>query len=642
MKLHHLTTLLALSTTLTATAQNPLPESKPKPNPPSVQPPPSTAEGKGPVGAKPADEGYAGSAGKASPPPADAGPAIVPGDGPVDVAGEDGVATQPTQSSQLQKELKRVEEELARKTELHKQGSIGKDQLFPLQRELLRLQEKIAGESSLSMQPGNSNAFGNSVSDVGMMMGNARIPPSNYHYRVEELKLVEEELAAKMAEHEKGLTPQSDLLPLRRERLRLQEQIAAFDQLGAQHPRKRGSRPLGLAESRRLPGLMLEAGTLEAAVKDFEDRTGGGGPPVLFGPGVKDLKIPAPLRLNNVRIVDALALIAAAAGCNLEPIYAPDGGSAIGYRLVQASGPTVGFDPSLTGGPHGHVGVSLGKKDGDTVISQVRPDSPAARGGVQEGDLLLAVGEEHGEEVDVRSASTEEVAKLIRGTPGTVVRLTLRAPNVDESAKRVVSLTRSVPPLPATSVVQVSRVAATPVAAPIFPAAPAGAGSPPVAASPGVPTINAPRTTSDAAVTRSSPAQMAVDLNAFERGGLIRGLPAQVLSTDRIVTIYALGSLLTEQDMQKKQQSLEELISSAFLTAGLHAPQAPGKAVPKEAATLHFHPQSKALIVKATRAEHQLIQQVLDALQENARSASPGFTTETEKGPRTRQATPKF
>ncbi len=55
------------------------------------------------------------------------------------------------------------------------------------------------------------------------------------------------------------------------------------------------------------------------------------------------------------------------------------------------------------------VGIALSEKDGDIVVERVVPGSPAARAGIQEGDVIEAVD-------DTSVQDPAEVAEIVRGT----------------------------------------------------------------------------------------------------------------------------------------------------------------------------------------------------------------------------------
>lgn len=79
-------------------------------------------------------------------------------------------------------------------------------------------------------------------------------------------------------------------------------------------------------------------------------------------------------------------------------------------------------------GHFGGIGATLGRDEAGALVLTVMRERPAARAGVQDGDILLAVdGRPITADMPVR-----DVADLIRGDEGTPVRLTLRRQGVAE------------------------------------------------------------------------------------------------------------------------------------------------------------------------------------------------------------------
>lgn len=73
-----------------------------------------------------------------------------------------------------------------------------------------------------------------------------------------------------------------------------------------------------------------------------------------------------------------------------------------------------------TVGEFGGLGIELGVEEGQIVVVNPIDETPASRAGIQKGDRILAVD---GEETAGRPAA--EVARQMRGAPGTLVRLTI-------------------------------------------------------------------------------------------------------------------------------------------------------------------------------------------------------------------------
>jgi carboxyl-terminal processing protease len=73
-------------------------------------------------------------------------------------------------------------------------------------------------------------------------------------------------------------------------------------------------------------------------------------------------------------------------------------------------------------GHFGGVGASLARNDVGDLVVTVLPDRPAAKAGVRDGDVLLAVDDQP----MTPGMAIDEVVALIRGEIGTTVKLTLR------------------------------------------------------------------------------------------------------------------------------------------------------------------------------------------------------------------------
>ncbi len=97
------------------------------------------------------------------------------------------------------------------------------------------------------------------------------------------------------------------------------------------------------------------------------------------------------------------------------------------------------FDEQMSGRFFG-IGASLRDDDGNIKIATLLTGSPAWKSGqVQVGDIIMKVGQGDKEPADLTGYLVEDAVKLIRGTKGTEVRLTMK--KTDGSIK-VVSLIR--------------------------------------------------------------------------------------------------------------------------------------------------------------------------------------------------------
>jgi hypothetical protein len=339
-------------------------------------------------------------------------------------------------------------------------------------------------------------------------------------------------------------------------------------------------------------------------------------PNILYGGDAYNAEVPGDLRVRGVSALQAVALAAAAAGCTLEPVFAPKEApdavvqKAIGYRIVRVSAftrlqssvgskeqplseldrqinilaETLGQNnpnvvavrehlKQLTSADHAGglvgIGIALSKKDGGIVVEQVLPDSPASFSpAIKPGRRILSVAEEGKPAVDVAGLELEKVVQMIRGAPGTVVKITLCADTNLGMGEHVFSLVRARLPV-----------------------------LPPGAIPPGTPEVVkvfnsiSPRTALSAAQFGNS-STMPADNNVAS------------------VTVYALGSILSgsDEESRTKQRRCQELIGITLSQADLNSPKSPD---------LSFHPDSRVLVVKATAAQHRIIAQVINALKEN-------------------------
>jgi C-terminal processing protease CtpA/Prc len=89
--------------------------------------------------------------------------------------------------------------------------------------------------------------------------------------------------------------------------------------------------------------------------------------------------------------------------------------------------------------PNGVIGLSLhvgAERIGDPAVlyvGMVRPDGPAQQAGVKHGDEITAV-----DGITVTGKNYEQVVKMIRGEPGTIVKLGVKG----DADTREISITR--------------------------------------------------------------------------------------------------------------------------------------------------------------------------------------------------------
>jgi S1-C subfamily serine protease len=70
----------------------------------------------------------------------------------------------------------------------------------------------------------------------------------------------------------------------------------------------------------------------------------------------------------------------------------------------------------------GYLGITFQKDDGGLIVTDVKPDSPAAKAGVKANDLIVKL-----DGASLADAETGELVKLVGGMrPGTVVAVEVR------------------------------------------------------------------------------------------------------------------------------------------------------------------------------------------------------------------------
>jgi carboxyl-terminal processing protease len=93
------------------------------------------------------------------------------------------------------------------------------------------------------------------------------------------------------------------------------------------------------------------------------------------------------------------------------------------------------FDEQMSGSFFG-IGAQLGYDDGNIKIASLVTGTPAWKSGeIQVGDIILKVAQGNNEPVDLTGYVVEDAVKLIRGSEGTEVKLTLK--KADGSIKTV-------------------------------------------------------------------------------------------------------------------------------------------------------------------------------------------------------------
>src|SRR5436309_12027473 len=86
-----------------------------------------------------------------------------------------------------------------------------------------------------------------------------------------------------------------------------------------------------------------------------------------------------------------------------------------------AGAPALKEKEPLGTGP-GYLGITFTKDADGLQVTEVKPDGPAARAGVKEGDVIHKI-----DHYDLKDADTSELVKLVGGMrPGTVIAVDVR------------------------------------------------------------------------------------------------------------------------------------------------------------------------------------------------------------------------
>ena len=75
----------------------------------------------------------------------------------------------------------------------------------------------------------------------------------------------------------------------------------------------------------------------------------------------------------------------------------------------------------MTTGEYGGIGSLIQYSDGKTMISEPYEGFPAAKAGLIPGDIFLEING-----IDVSSKNSSEISELLKGTPGTTVKLKMQ------------------------------------------------------------------------------------------------------------------------------------------------------------------------------------------------------------------------
>lgn len=83
-----------------------------------------------------------------------------------------------------------------------------------------------------------------------------------------------------------------------------------------------------------------------------------------------------------------------------------------------------------TSGQFGGLGIEVGMEDGFVKVIAPIDDTPAERAGVEAGDLIIRL-----DDTPVKGLTLNDAVKIMRGKPGTVLRLTVVRDGVDQPLK---------------------------------------------------------------------------------------------------------------------------------------------------------------------------------------------------------------
>ena len=83
-----------------------------------------------------------------------------------------------------------------------------------------------------------------------------------------------------------------------------------------------------------------------------------------------------------------------------------------------------------TSGEFGGLGIEVGMEDGFVKVIAPIDDTPAQRAGVQAGDLIIRL-----DDTPVKGLSLNDAVKIMRGKPGTTLRLTIVREGVEQPLK---------------------------------------------------------------------------------------------------------------------------------------------------------------------------------------------------------------
>ncbi|NOR88474.1 MAG: PDZ domain-containing protein, partial [Bacteroidales bacterium] len=81
----------------------------------------------------------------------------------------------------------------------------------------------------------------------------------------------------------------------------------------------------------------------------------------------------------------------------------------------------------LTTGEYGGIGVNIVKRDGEILIYMIMAESPAFLSGLLAGDIIISIDDQ-----DLREKADDEISTLLKGQPGTSIRLLIKRTGIDD------------------------------------------------------------------------------------------------------------------------------------------------------------------------------------------------------------------
>ena len=259
----------------------------------------------------------------------------------------------------------------------------------------------------------------------------------------------------------------------------------------------------------------------------------------------------------------------------------------------------------------GGIGLQLMNQDDGVAVADVIPGGPASKyPEIKPGWRIIGVAEPGMPTVDTTNITFDKLVALLRGAPGTSVNVTFGTGADTGPKKHTVTLVRAKLSLAKSADDMIHEAhEGNQIGFPVSSPSPSESLLPKVTALDGSFDLVLGGTDS----TRGGSGGLANNRAApVARDGtlLMSGMALPVDNKRQIVRVYALGSILSggEQESALKQVQCQELVRTTLDQADLGNVNSP---------KLSFHSESRVLVVKATSAQHEIIDQIIKALKEN-------------------------